>query len=107
MSKIKKYKRAIKFLWQKITRGWADDQTWSLDCSLPKYIVPRLKRFKELKVVTPYGMTDADWDTILDKMIAAFEFFGGEERWLDARKEYKKHQEGIDLFAKYYAALWW
>lgn len=107
--KLKKLfsKRTILFLWQRITRGWDDSETWSLDYSLAKIILPRLKRFKEVSPMTPYGTTEAEWNATLDKMIAAFEFFGGEERWLAAHEEYGKHQEGINLFAEHYAGLWW
>lgn len=108
VKKMIRRRREACFLWQKITRGWTDKETWSLDYSLAQYIAPRLKRFKELNNGFPYGLSSEEWDGILDKMIFAFEFLGSEERWDNNNKdEWKDVQEGIDLFAKYYFDLWW
>ena len=100
-------KRDIRFWWQRRTRGWDDGDTFSLDHSLAKVILPRLKRFKEVTIAHPSDMSETEWEEKLDKMIAAFEFAAGEERWMAKPEEYEKHQEGIDLFAEYYWALWW
>lgn len=102
-------KRKIKFIYQKLTRGWSDDETWSLDYSLAKLIAPRLKRFKQIICGHPHNMEEKEWHQDLDKMIAAFEFLGSEDRWsfdLDQKKMLEV-QEGIDLFAKHYVGLWW
>lgn len=62
-------------------------ETWSLDVNLAKYILPRLKKFKELNNGYP-GMDEVDtpekWDEALDKMIQAFEYvIDWDEYWLD------------------------
>lgn len=101
-------KRSIKFFFQRLTRGWDDSDTWSLDYSLAKLIAPRLKRFKEVTGGHPGDMTEQEWNNTLDKMIAAFEFLGSEERWSNTDKnKWNEVQEGIDLFAKHYVGLWW
>lgn len=104
----KRYKNWFKFLWQRWTRGWDDSECWNLDYSLAKMIAPRLRRFKETKNGwNPSDMTVEEWETILDKMIAAFEYYGSDERWGGNEFEMcELHQEGIDLFAKYYGRLW-
>jgi hypothetical protein len=99
-------KRDIKYFWQRRTRGWDDSQCWSLDYSLAKLIAPRLKRFKEVTVSFPHGLSCQEWNDILDQMIASFEYFGSEERWDSTDDESIKHQEGVDLFAKWYNHLW-
>ena len=100
-------KRDIKFFWQRRTRGWDDSQCWSLDYSLAKIILPRLQRFKEVTIGFPADLSEQEWASILDQMIAAFQFFGSEERWSAPHEECEKHQEGIDLFAQHYQSLWW
>lgn len=100
-------KRARKFLWQRVTRGWDDSETWSLDHSLAKLILPRLKRFKQITIGIPGDMKEQEWNDILDKMIATFEFAASEERWSATPEDYDKHKEGLQLFAEYYWALWW
>lgn len=102
-------KRDIRFLYQRLTRGWDDGDTFSLDYSVAKLIAPRLRRFKEItigdEVLTPERK---EWADELDKMIAAFEWYGSETRWSDNEHQMmQKHQEGLDLFAKYYGGLWW
>lgn len=62
-------------------------ETWSLDVNLAKYILPRLKKFKELNNGYP-GLDEVDtpekWDEALDKMIQAFEYvIDLDEYWLD------------------------
>lgn len=65
-------------------------ETWSLDVNLAKYIIPRLKKFKELNNGYP-GIgemnTPEKWDEALDKMIQAFEYvIDLDEYWLDDPK---------------------
>lgn len=62
-------------------------ETWSLDVNLAKYIIPRLKKFKELNNGYP-SISEMDtpekWDEALDKMIQAFEYvIDLDEYWLD------------------------
>jgi hypothetical protein len=104
-----KVKRSIKFFFQRLVRGWDDSDTWNLDCTLAKLITPRLKKFKDLK--KDWNLTDlsdSEWNDHLDKMIAAFEFLGSEERWESTDKnKWKEVQEGLDLFHEHYFNLWW
>ena len=108
--KHKLWTRTYRFLWQKLTRGWDDSETWSLDYSLAKLILSRLKRYKEISITYPLELTVEQWDSYLDEMIFAFEWFGSEERWdngPDCHSKFERAQKGIDLFAKYYSDLWW
>ena len=100
-------KRSIRFLHQRLTRGWDDSETFSLDYSLAKIILPRLKRFRQVTIGTPGEMSNQEWIDKLDKMIAAFEFAASEERWNASIEDYEKHNEGLDLFAQHYWQLWW
>lgn len=100
-------KRDVKFFWQRQIRGFDDGETFSLDYSLAQAILPRLQRFKEVTAGTPSDLDEVAWQAILDKMIAAFEFAGSEERWNAEPSAFILHQEGIDLFAKHYFSLWW
>lgn len=42
--------RRIGFWVQKITRGFSDDELWSLDYTCAKWLLPRLKEFKKIKL---------------------------------------------------------
>lgn len=103
-----KIRRACKYFWQRITRGWSDKETWSLDHSLSKLIAPRLKRLRDITITFPATLSEEEWHSNLNKMIAAFEWYGSETRWMDNESEkIAEHQEGLDLFAKFYSWLWW
>ena len=107
-----KLKRDIKFLMQRIVRGWDDSETWSLDVPISEFIYPRLERFKLLNNGFPDGITENEWDEILDKMIYSFKLIsdrfcdsGAGERML--MENIDKIEEGLDLFRKYFFHLWW
>jgi len=101
-------KRLIKFWWQRVTRGWDDSETWNLDRSLAKLILPRLKRYKEISIAFPADLTEVQWNEYLDKMIFSFEFSASKHGdYSGSDDEYEKYQEGLDLFAEYYTMLWW
>jgi len=106
-------KRFWLFVWQRRLRGWDDSDTWSLDWTVAKFILPRLKRFKELNDGHPNGFTEKSWDETIDKMIFAmeavalgtWEFHGDNAD--ENRIYWDEVQEGLDLFGKYFMGLWW
>ena len=67
-------KRAIHFFFQRRIRGWSDDDTWCLDTVIANFVLPRLKRFKELNNGMPNGLTEEKWDAILADIIVAMEY---------------------------------
>ena len=104
-------KRQETFKQQRLERGFDDTETWNLDYTIASFILPRLKRFKQVANCYPGNMTLEEWEDILDKMIDAFEIKVKEngESWTSKEEKTKcqKIQEGLDLFAKYYFHLWW
>lgn len=111
--------RSVKFLYQRLTRGWDDSVTWSLDTHLAKLIAPRLKWFKELNTHAWPGPVEGmpntgrfntfeEWHQALDKMIFAFECYASEDKdcweWTDSERQ--RIEEGLALFAKHYGCLW-
>jgi hypothetical protein len=100
-------RRSAKFFWQRCTRKFDDSDTWDMDYSLAALILPRLKRFKEITRAHPAELSWEEWNIILDKMIAAFEFAHSGRRFDAPPEDFDKYQKGINLFAKYYFALWW
>lgn len=109
----RKFWRTIKFFYQRRTRGFDDSETWALDTSLSRLIVPRLKRFKELNdgFPVPIFETYEQWNEALDEIIWSFEWFANEERWNLSNEEeieqLKRAEAGIQLFAKHFDHLWW
>lgn len=103
--------RNIKFLYQRLTRGFDDSETWDLDNTFRKWIVPRLKRLKEIQNGYPPQLTEEKWDEIIDKIIEGFDVelnpldkYINREDYLEAER---KHNEAAELFSLYLRNLWW
>ncbi len=104
--------RKKKFHKQFKEQGWTDMDTWSLDSAIARFILPRLKRFKELTIGVPNGFNDiAEWYAVLDQMILAFELMLAIDKpnydFKNSKKDNVKIKRGLNLFVKYYLALWW
>lgn len=106
---LRLWKRSIKFLYQRLTRGFDDSITWNLDARLAEHILPRLKRFKGITIAYPPELSSWDeWQVVLDKMIFALEWHSADCSERDNSVEnYDKVVEGITLFGKFFGALWW
>jgi len=85
--------RAIKWAWQRVTRGWDDRVTWSIDGYLCRMMPQWIKMLKENKGGIPMSMFDEDqwddkehdwkegederakerWNNILDEIVVGFE----------------------------------
>jgi hypothetical protein len=97
------YKRAFKHYGQRLSRGWDDSDCWNLDETIAEFVLPRLKKFKENPFGCPSTLTEKEWDTILGKMVHAF------EKSLSfhlTKEEDEEVQEGLNLFAEYFFSLW-
>lgn len=85
-------------------------ETWDLDISLAKYILPRLKAFKKNTTGYPCSLSSMDeWYGILDKMILTFTYIT--EGFIFESEPYEnglmeKVEEGLELFRQYYFNLW-
>jgi hypothetical protein len=109
-----KDKRHAKYVRQLKTRGFSDEETWSLDSVVADFILPRLKRFREINNGYPDSMTEKEWNAILDDMIFAFEWNqtceSEENEQLTESQQaasWKRHEKGLQLFAQYFRHLWW
>lgn len=96
--------RYDKFKKQREERGFDDTETWSLDVTFAKFLVPRLKRFKELNNGIPNGLNEQEWNNILDEMIEGFEGIITDDL-INPRNE--KADKALKLFTEHYFSLWW
>lgn len=103
----KKDKRQVKWKEQRKKRGFDDTEVWALDCSITSFILPRLKCFRQTHASFPAGLTNDEWNVILDKMILAFELNVIKlDKIVLSRKEYQYHKQGMKLFGMYFMDLW-
>lgn len=88
---------------QKLSRGFSDDETWSLDMTIARFIVPRLERFKELNNGHPSTLLPESWDAIIQEMIDGFK----EAAKDDLNSDTVKIDRALELFKEWFQALWW
>lgn len=109
----KKDKRYAKNVKQLKEWGFSDTETWSLYSPIAQFILPRLKRFKQIARCYPAGLTSEKWDAMLGEMIFAFDWaLTSDEQSMKMTKEevdaaWKRYEAGMDLFAKWFRDLWW
>jgi hypothetical protein len=95
--------------------GFSDSETWSLYDPIAEFILPRLIRFKEITIAYPgNNITMEKWKAMLDEMIFAFDWaLHDEDDKYDNLTEkqrdanWKRYEKGMELFAKWFRALWW
>lgn len=116
--------KKIKWLFQRIFRGFDDTAAWNLDWKISKFILPRLKHFRKLERIgvpsTMFNEVDGnystdelhqkkidEWNIVLDKMILAFENIVNDEYNKDNyKKQQEEIQEGLKLFCTHFQGLW-
>jgi hypothetical protein len=92
------------YKYQKIFRGFGDNELWNFDTTIAKYIVPRLKRFKELQHGYPADLGEEEWCEILDQIIYSFELKLNDKEFDEKLRA--NYELGLIYFAKYFDHLW-
>jgi hypothetical protein len=98
--------RSLKFWWQRRTRGWDDSETWNLDTTICEFVLPRLKIFADNLHSYPGDLTPEDWDVVLAQIIQAMQIIVDEGGYPFDKDEIEIVERGMDLFRKYFFALW-
>jgi len=110
---ISNYPRSIKFFFQRGFRGYADCDCWSIDWHISKIIAPMLKQLRDNKRSLPSNLTEQEWDTILNNIIAGFEasqriqnidYESGDTEGM--QRDMITFEKGMKLFHTFYFNLW-
>lgn len=96
--------------------GFSDTETWSLYTTMAEFILPRLRRFKEITPAYPMGSSMEKWQEQLGEMIFAFEWTLAEDEMTeeyqalneeDKKANWERHEAGMALFGEAFMGLWW
>lgn len=99
-------KREPKYTKQRLKRGFDDTETWSLRDTIANFIIPRLKRHRE--IIDGFIMNNDELYKDCDKAIRAFELVAREKGALIwTKEEEKEYQIGIEAFQRVFLRLWW
>lgn len=122
---LERVKNNIKWWFQKKTRGYSDLELWNLDNTIAKWIVPRLKAFRDRTKAYPANLESFEqWREMLDEMIFGFEFTSISDEWYrdnvfqcsgdmhdkkmnEFESMAKRAENGRILFAKHFDGIWW
>lgn len=95
-----KEERQEKFKKQRIERGFDDTELWNFDTTIFRFVLPRLKVFKEQTCAYPTDFNSLEeWKECIEKMIKSIEEISTDE--------YNADYEGFELFKKHFFDLWW
>lgn len=93
---------------QRLERGFDDTETWSLYSTVCKFMVPRLKAFKEVHAGCPSSLqSNEEWRDIIQSMIDALELVGNDDIFIMSAEQEKIYTCGMDNFKNYFRNLWW
>lgn len=110
---------SLKIFWQRGRHGYADSDLWSVDRYLAKILVGALCDFKKKTDNCPSEVTEEEWDSKLDTMIAGFKAVGAlnDMDWWDSNDvEGSRSKEneleatidaGLNEFSTWFQSLWW
>ena len=113
----KHYPVRIKNFFQRVFRGYDDRIYWDLGNHFAEYMLPKIKYFKKMeKNGYPAGLSEKEWDDIIDKIIWSLERVVNDDvvsykncrlrpkkTWMP---RIKKQQEGLKLLGEYLTSLW-
>lgn len=94
----------IRFFMQRRIRGFDDSETWALDDTFYQWILPRLKRFKELNSCYPDNKTFESWNEELAINIARLERISDD---VYSHESYDDIVEFNKWFCENVNHLWW
>jgi hypothetical protein len=95
--------------------GFKDKEIWNFDETIVEFLLPRMKRFREVNNGYPVKLSWDEWNNILDKIINNLEFYKKDFNDLADVKEIIKKEneqtealrEALKLIAEYIEWLWW
>lgn len=100
-----------KFEAQRRERGFDDSETWNLDMTIAKFILPRLIVFRQLNNGMPQEHTEESYNAVLDEIIEGLTYKANEDEYdLSPEEElvhFNKITKAFELLSKHIHGLWW
>ena len=100
------WRHRVKRLCFRMRHGFWPNECWNLDVTFAKFILPRLKHYRDYTYAYPYPLTEDEWDECLLRMIETFEWIASPEYYDCDQEKTEQAQKDLELFAKYYMGLW-
>ena len=100
-----KYK--VKMRYQKLTRGYSDEEIWNLDITICKFIAPRLKALMETTQCYPYKFKSlAQWKKELKRIICGLNIVVDDKYYNISDKDMIKVNYALKGLSENFVHLW-
>ena len=103
----------IKWFFQRLFRGYSDNETWNIDITVCQYMLPRLKALLDRRsdprtcISHPGELkSPMEWDKILNKILFSVEMTANDNKDEPTRQQTYLILEGFELMGKYFTHLW-
>ena len=118
------FKLWVKSAYQRIRYGVSDRECWGLYLTMARFNLKRLRYYKYMKRLShPCGMTEDEWEKIIDESIWVFDYILNEEKYnplndiSDNREQFnawherhkileERKKKALLNFATYFEAFW-
>ena len=94
---LKKFKKQFN------TKGFDDSVTWSLDITIAKFILPRLKRY--IKLADKVIVIEPRYKKALDRMVRGFTLLADDNVF--THSDYRKVHIAFVELSNFHNHLWW
>ena len=109
VNKLRNFRDSIKYLYQRLVRGYDDLAKWNIGVHVIQKTLPMLRDYRKNLYGFPGSLeTLEEWEAILDTIVYGFELVDLEEKGLrNWQKEDQKHiDEACLLFGRWLTNLW-
>lgn len=107
----------LRMAWQRATRGYGDEDLWSLNYALAKLTVAGCRYMREAAHGYPGEFSEEyagegaggweKWEDILRRIEDGFQAWIDEDGWFHNKPEQEaKFKDAMDLYAHWFSALW-
>ena len=98
--------REKKFVEQRKKRGFDESETWSLDCTIAEFVIPRLEEY--LEIVQGVIVLEKNYVKNVNKILRAMRLIvrdDGSQMWDE--NETKQVRKGLKLFSQLFLTFGW
>lgn len=101
-------KRNVEFKKQRIERGFDESETWALNLTIAKFIIPRLELYEKKKKAKDILKREPELIKDIENFLNAMKLIVNNEGLFFSDKEEEEiYNKGIKAFPKIFNSLWW
>jgi hypothetical protein len=105
------WRRRLGMIPARLRLGFWPHEVWSLDQTIARFVLPRLKYLRAVNCGYPGDLTQEQWDKILDKIIWSLEYCSDDGRYYGYnpttyKADLTRSRKGFALLGRWFDHLW-